>query len=143
MVGKFFLAFSSVSLRRCVCVCVCVIISLCSWVIFVYVNAVYWLYGSSFLCLTGCFSMIFRTPTVLSVLYACIFYSCICTCSARLSMFHTEKRSRNTLITIIIIIIALKFLSCPTHGRTDNMPTGWTNLTDYIQPYYSHGDYKH
>ena len=31
----------------CVCVCVCVIISLCSWIIFVYVDAVYWFYGCS------------------------------------------------------------------------------------------------
>ena len=48
----------------CVCVCVCVIISLRSWVIFVYVDAVYWFYGCSFLCLIGCFSMIVWTPTV-------------------------------------------------------------------------------
>ena len=41
----------------------------------------------------------------LSVLYACVFYFCICTCSAQLSMFHIEKRSSNTLIIIIIIII--------------------------------------
>ena len=27
-----------------------VIVSLCSWVIFVYVDAVYWFYGCSFLC---------------------------------------------------------------------------------------------
>ena len=49
----------------CVCVCVClsVIISLCSWVIFVYIDAVYWFYGCSFLCLIGCFSMIVWTPT--------------------------------------------------------------------------------
>ena len=31
-------------------------------------------------------------------------YFCICTCSAQLSMFHMERRSRNTLIIIIIII---------------------------------------
>ena len=49
--------------------------------------------------------MILWTPTFLSVLYACVFYFCICTCSAQLSMFHMERRSRNTLIIIIIIII--------------------------------------
>ena len=60
----------------CVCVCVClsvclsVIISLCSWVIFVYVDAVYWFYECSFLCLIGCFSMIVRTPTV----FECLIY---------------------------------------------------------------------
>ena len=32
---------------------------------------------------------------------------CIYTCSAQLSMFHMEKRSRNTLIIIIIIIIII------------------------------------
>ena len=90
----------------CVCVCVCVRLSslVCMvGVIFVYVDTVYWFYGYSFLCLIGCFSMIIWTPTVLSVLYACVLYFCICTCSAQLSMFHMERRSRNTLIIIIII----------------------------------------
>ena len=32
--------------------------------------------------------MIVWTRAVLSVLYACILYFCICTCSAQLSMFH-------------------------------------------------------
>ena len=71
-------------------------------VIFVYVDTVYWFYGYSFLCLTGYFSMIIWTPAVLSVLYAYVLYFCICTCSAQLSMFHMERRSRNTLIIIII-----------------------------------------
>ena len=46
--------------------------------------------------------MIIWTPTVLSVLYACVLHICICICSAQLSMFHMERRSRNTLIIIII-----------------------------------------
>ena len=50
--------------------------------------------------------MITWTPTVPSVLYACVSNFCICTCSAQLSMFHMERRSRNTLIIIIIIIIS-------------------------------------
>ena len=58
--------------------------------------------GILFLCLVGCFSMITWTPTVLSVLYACLSYFCICTCSAQLSMFHMERRSRNTLIIISV-----------------------------------------
>ena len=33
----------------------------------------------------------------------CFSYFFICTCSAQLSMFHMERRSRNTLIVIIII----------------------------------------
>ena len=33
--------------------------------------------------------------------FLCTVY--FCTCSAQLSMFHMEKRSRNTLIIIIII----------------------------------------
>ena len=63
----------------CVCVCVClsvclsVIISLCSWVIFVYVDAVYWFYGCSFLCLIGCFSMVVWTPTVFQCLICMLF----------------------------------------------------------------------
>ena len=35
----------------CVCVCLSVIIGLCSWIIFVYVDAVYWFYGCSFFML--------------------------------------------------------------------------------------------
>ena len=35
------------------------------------------------------------------------FVFCICTCSAQLSMFHMERRFRNTLIIIIIIKVAL------------------------------------
>ena len=50
--------------------------------------------------------MIVRTHAALGVLHACVLYFCICTFSAQLSMFHMERRSRNTLIVIIIIIIA-------------------------------------
>ena len=46
--------------------------------------------------------MIIWTPTVLSALYACVLCFCIWTCSAQLSRFHMERRSRNTLIIIII-----------------------------------------
>ena len=80
-------------------------------VIFVYVDTVYGFMGILFLCLVGCFSMIIWTPTVLSVLYACVLYFCICTCSAQLSMFHMERRSRNKVIIIIIIVIYYPLLS--------------------------------
>ena len=63
--------------------------------------------GIFFNCLVGCFSIIVWTPDDLSVLYACVLYFCICTCSAQLSMFHMERCSRNTLIIIIIIIIII------------------------------------
>ena len=49
--------------------------------------------------------MIVWTHAVFVVLYACIWYFCICTCSAQLSMFHTEKRSRNTLIIVVVVVI--------------------------------------
>ena len=45
--------------------------------------------------------MIVWTPAVLSVLYACA----LCFGSTHLSMFHMERRFRNTLIIVIIIII--------------------------------------
>ena len=66
-----------------------------------------------FNCLVGCFSMNVWTPPVLSVLYACVLYFCICPCSARLSMFHMERRSTNTLITIITIIMDAEKLTYP------------------------------
>ena len=56
--------------------------------------------------------MIIWTPTVLSVLYACVLYFCICTCSAQLSMCHMERRSRNKLFIIITIIIIIKLQAC-------------------------------
>ena len=36
-------------------------------------------------------------------------YSCICSCSAQLSMFHMERHSRNfyTLIIIIIVVVVV------------------------------------
>ena len=58
----------------CVCVCVCT----------------FGFTGIPFLCLVGYFSMIIWTPDVLSVLYACVLYFCICTSSAQLGMFHVE-----------------------------------------------------
>ena len=61
--------------------------------------------GNFFNCLIGYLSMIVWTPAVLSVLYACVLYFCICTYSAQLSMFHLERCSRSMLIIIIIIII--------------------------------------
>ena len=66
-----------------------------------------WYFGFmvNFFCLVGCFSIIVWTPVVLSVLYACVLYFSICTCSAQLIIFHMKRRSRNTLIFIIIIII--------------------------------------
>ena len=73
-------------------------------IIYVYVDTVFgFLWILFFYCLVGCLSLIVWTPTVLGVLYACVLYISTCTCSAQLSMFHMEKRSRNTLIIIIII----------------------------------------
>ena len=63
-------------------------------------------------CLVGCLSMIAWTPSVLGVLYACVLYFCICTCSAQLSMFHMDRRPRNTLIfffffLIVVVVVAV------------------------------------
>ena len=41
-------------------------------------------------------------------IYACVLYFCICTCSARLNMFHMERRSRNTLIIFAVATSSLK-----------------------------------
>ena len=43
--------------------------------------------------LVGYFSMVVWPAAVLSVLYACVLYFCICPCSAHLSIFHMEWRS--------------------------------------------------
>ena len=112
----------TLSLWMCVYVClffVCVLLRHNSSVVcmvgitYVYIDTVFGFYGYillfflSFLnthlySLVGCLSMIGHM--LLGVLYACVLYFSICTCSAQLSMFHMERRSRNTLIIIIIII---------------------------------------
>ena len=51
--------------------------------------------------------MIVWTPAVLSVLYACVLYFCICPSSVPLSMFHMERHSRNTLILLLLLIIII------------------------------------
>ena len=57
------------------CVSVCLSSLICMvGVIFVYIDTVHTFYGYSFLCLTGCSSMIIWTPTVFSVLYACFVF---------------------------------------------------------------------
>ena len=55
--------------------------------------------------------MIILTPAVLSVLYACVLYFCICTCSVQLNIIHMQRRSRNMLIIIIITIIITFFFT--------------------------------
>ena len=69
------------------------------------------------------------TIAVLGISYACgffffvlFFFFDVCTCSAQLSMFHMERHSRKTIITIIVtltmmitvIIIHIPFSVC--HG---------------------------
>ena len=76
-------------------------------VVFVYVNTVYGFLWVFFLCLVGCFSMVIWTPTVLSVLHACVLYFCVCTCSAQLNMFHMERRSRNALIMMMMMMMMM------------------------------------
>ena len=51
--------------------------------------------------------MIVWTHAVLDVLCACVLYFCICTCSEQLSMFHMERRSRNTLLLLLLLLIIL------------------------------------
>ena len=102
-------------------------------IVYVYVDSVFGFYGYFFFyCVVRCLSMIVWTPAVLCVSnreclyqngvsllytvykytiltgnprYACVLYFGICICSAQLSMLHMEKRFRNTLIIIIIMIV--------------------------------------
>ena len=54
--------------------------------------------------------MVVWTPVLFWVSYRHVFlYFGICTHSAQLSMFHAERRSRNTII-IIILIISQEFI---------------------------------
>ena len=68
---------------------------------YVYINTIFAFYGYFFL--TVLLNEHDWTHTVLGVLYACVLYFCICTCSAQLSMFHMERHSRNTLIIISLL----------------------------------------
>ena len=82
------------------CCCCCLLLLLC---LFFFLN-----------CLVGCFSIIAWTPAVLSVLYACVLYFCICPCSAQLSVFHMQRRSRNALIIITVNSVSLRI--CVYHA---------------------------
>ena len=68
-----------------------------------------------FNCLVGCFSMIWISA-VLSVLYAYVLYCCICACSAQLSMFHMERRSRITFFFFFFFFFN-RCLVSKFHGR--------------------------
>ena len=52
--------------------------------------------------------MIVWTHSVLGVLHACVLCFRMCSCSEQLSMFHVERRSRNTIIVIITFIINIE-----------------------------------
>ena len=71
-------------------------------VIYVYIDTAFFFF---FLLLSWMFQHACLDTCCLSVLYPCVLYFCICPCTAQFSMFHMEKRSRNALVTIIIIII--------------------------------------
>ena len=55
--------------------------------------------------------MIIWTHSVLGLLYGCVLFFCICTCSAHLSMFQVERRSGNRLNIILFIIIIIIILN--------------------------------
>ena len=78
--------------------------------------------------------MIILTPAVLRVLYACVLYFCICTCSAQLSMFHMERHSRNKL-TIIITFITIHLCACLSllHTHTHTHQSAVCSAQDSIQ----------
>ena len=66
-------------------------------------------------------------------LYGCVFYVCICTCSVQLSVFHMERRSRDT-----IIIIATE----PTlHIRLHFLPKKWVSVT-WLKSFFCRGALK-
>ena len=70
---------------------------------YVYIDTIFAFYGYFLFCTiftVGCLSMIVWTHAVLCV-FMHVLYFCICTCSVQVSMFHMERRSRNTLIIII------------------------------------------
>ena len=105
-----------------------------------------------FHCLIECFSMIVCTPAILSVVYACVLHFCICTYSAQLSTFHMERRSRNTLIIIIIFMFVCLFVGCLTsqqqasvsQGRicSDNCTCSHTEIEVADQTFYlTHSQY--
>ena len=85
------------------CVCVCMIISFYGLGYFS-VQCLGFT-GTPFFMLRWMFQHNYLDTCCLSVLYACVLYFCICTCSSQLSMFHMERRSRNTLVIIIMYIV--------------------------------------
>ena len=76
-----------------------------------YVDMAYGFYGYSFFMLSWMFQ------------HDCVLYFCICTCSAQLSMFDMERRSRNTLI--IIIKLSIQGFFIPAMGTFDLVQFDW------------------
>ena len=80
-----------------------------AWITYVYIDTIFMFYRNFFCyiythlyCLVRCLSMIVWTHAVLGVLYVCVLYFCICTCSAQLSMFPLERCSRNMLLSLLL-----------------------------------------
>ena len=107
-----------VCMRVCVCVCLSVCLSslVCMvGVVFVYVDRVYGFLWVFFFMRSWMFQHDYLDTYCFECHICMCLYFCFCTCSAQLSMFHMERRSRNTLIIIIIIGPVNWILSNITH----------------------------
>ena len=58
--------------------------------------------------------MVVWTCAVLGVLYACVLYFVVCTCSAQFSMFHMERRTRKKIVVVALIQVEQKFVYHPS-----------------------------
>ena len=73
------------------------------------VGIIYVYFDTVFVCffngLVGCLSMIVWTPAVLGVLYACVLYFCIFTCSVQLSMLW---KGALEICSLLLLLLRLK-----------------------------------
>ena len=56
-------------------------------------------------CLVGCLSLIVWTAAILGVLYACVLYICICTCSGQLSMFTWKGALEICSLLLLLLLL--------------------------------------
>ena len=69
-------------------------------VIFVYADTVFGFYWYSFFVFNWMFQHDYLDTCCFECLICMCFVFCLCICLAQLSMFHSERRFRNTLIII-------------------------------------------
>ena len=125
----------SVCVCVCVCVCVSVIISLCRWVIFVYVDAVYWFYRCSFSMLnwlfhhdcldTNCFWVSYKHAFSIFV-FAPVQHNWAC--------FTWKSALEICSLLLLLLLISLRSVTCLSPSEHDPGACPWWQPRGSCEP---------